>query len=239
MRGVRAFKYGIPKGGFLSSIWREDKSRRVPAFTAVSPNPLSAAVFQQMPMRDTDGTPSSARRVLCMAPVSGRRRRQMDVSSPDDCARIQLQRGRHHRATSGAPCNSNRPGIARNRLPPCPSAPPLPPPGPDQGRVLTSHGAPDWVAKLSARPSPALSSKHDILVWKVPHFHLWTRRELARLVEDTLVHDSPRSLEAWFDMRKVARMVKDHLRSRANYTDELDALMTIAMSSRSLLGDKH
>ena len=38
----------------------------------------------------------------------------------------------------------------------------------------------------------------------------------------------------WFDMPRVAQMVNDHIAGRANYTDEIDKLLTVAVAQKTL-----
>ena len=69
---------------------------------------------------------------------------------------------------------------------------------------------------------------------KFQHFHHWFRTELAPVVRETVL-DAKDDLRDWFDMRRVERIIGDHLAGRRNYTDEIDALLTIAMTTRTLL----
>jgi hypothetical protein len=55
------------------------------------------------------------------------------------------------------------------------------------------------------------------------------RDEISSFVRDVLIHDRTDTLAAWFDMVRVSAMVTDHLAGRANYTDEIDKIMTVAM----------
>lgn len=51
MRGVRAFKYVMPKGGFLTPELAKQMNESAAAFSTTSSNPLSATLFHQMPFQ--------------------------------------------------------------------------------------------------------------------------------------------------------------------------------------------
>jgi hypothetical protein len=61
------------------------------------------------------------------------------------------------------------------------------------------------------------------------------RGELSDFVRDTLLPSAGSDLGRWFDARRVARLVEDHIAGRGNYTEELDKLTTIALASARLL----
>jgi asparagine synthase (glutamine-hydrolysing) len=103
-----------------------------------------------------------------------------------------------------------------------------------KAEYLTSHGAPDWMARLGARlPAPLLETRF-LGVDKFQHFRFWTRRDLANFVRDTLVQDDHGELGEWVDLTRIRRMVDDHIDGYANYTNEIDRLLTI-VTARKLL----
>ena len=104
-----------------------------------------------------------------------------------------------------------------------------------KAEYLTSHGAPDWLARLSGRLPETMLETTFLGFDKFQHFRYWIRHELADFVRQTLIHSSPDELEPWFDTRRTAQMVDDHIEGRANYTDEIDKSMTLALACRSLL----
>jgi hypothetical protein len=105
-----------------------------------------------------------------------------------------------------------------------------------KAEYLTSHGAPNWLAALSAAVPRGLVETRFLGVDKFQHFRVWIRNELSGFVRDILMPAGNRDLDPWFDMRRVAAMVDDHVAGRANYTDELDKIVTVAVAQRALLG---
>jgi asparagine synthase (glutamine-hydrolysing) len=104
-----------------------------------------------------------------------------------------------------------------------------------KAEYLTNHGAPHWLAGATASGAGSLVERAFRGRNKFQHFHLWFRRELADVVRGTLLDAKQWNLQAWFDMPTVERMVEDHLHGRANYTEEIDRLLTVAVASRRLL----
>ena len=70
---------------------------------------------------------------------------------------------------------------------------------------------------------------------KFQHFRFWMRRELAGLVRETLIHEDNGDLKNWFDMRRVSQIVNDHIAGHANYTNEIDKLLTITTAQKLLI----
>jgi asparagine synthase (glutamine-hydrolysing) len=98
----------------------------------------------------------------------------------------------------------------------------------------TGPGAPQWLPRLTeyrgwSPVEPLFRGRH-----KFQHFHRWFRCELAAFVATTIM-DAHGCLREWFDMRAVESMIRDHTTGRGNYTDELDLLLTVAVTSRRLL----
>jgi asparagine synthase (glutamine-hydrolysing) len=100
-----------------------------------------------------------------------------------------------------------------------------------KAEYMTSHGAPNWMASLSAH-TPFLETMflgRD----KFQHFRHWMRHELSGFVREVLLRDKTNDMSSFLDMRRVSAMVHDHIDGRANYTDELDKLMTVSMIPRA------
>lgn len=234
MRGVRAFKFRLPKGDFLSPSIRASIDQAHRTFTDEAPaHPLSFTLFQQAPnqgfgryaiersqvLMRSPFLSEDVVRSLYQAPLATRAstdlverllasRRRL-ISLPTDIGRL----GRGPRALRAAR-HAYRRAIVK-------------------AEYLTSHGAPDWMAALSAHV-PLLETVflgRD----KFQHFRLWMRGPLATMVREILTGDGRASLEPWFDTGRVAAMVDDHVAGRANYTDEIDRLLTVALVQRTLL----
>jgi asparagine synthase (glutamine-hydrolysing) len=234
MRGVRAFKATVPKGGFLDPGLENVTTASATAFSRISPNPLTAALFQQMPLQGygryaversqlVTSTPflaDDAVEWLYRAPAAVREsiesaatvigRRPDLLSIPTDVGVLGTGPTAIRRAW--------RRGVVK-------------------AEYLTSHGAPDWLANLSARLPASLLETRFLGADKFNHFRFWIRRDLAQFVRDVLVHDQDTGLGTWFDMTRVAAMVDEHIAGRANYTDEIDKLLTVTIAQKTLFKD--
>ena len=236
MRGVRAFKFKLPKGDFVRPSLRALMADARQSFSATAAwHPLSYTLFQQAPhqgygryaiersqvvMRspflDNDVVTS-----LYQAPVAMRTslepvlqvlsRRPELVALPTDIGCL----GRGPRVTQRARQAYRRAVV--------------------KAEYLTSHGAPDWMAALTTR-IPVLETAflgRD----KFQHFRLWTRNELAPFVRETLRRNRE-SLDPWFDMSRVAQMVEQHVAGAANYTAQIDQVVTVGLLHETLLDQK-
>lgn len=231
MRGVRAFKYVMPKGGFITPELSKQMNESAAVFSTTTSNPLSAALFHQMPFQGYGRYAIERSQVVMRSPFLA-----------DEVIRWLYQ--------APAAVRESRAGAAavigrRPDLLAIPTDLGLLGTGPSfirrvsrraliKAEYLTSHGAPDWLAMLSARLPGALMETRFLGVDKFQHFRFWMRHDLAGFVRETLIHDSNGDLRAWFDMPRVAQMVNDHIDGRANYTDEIDKLLTVALAQKTL-----
>jgi asparagine synthase (glutamine-hydrolysing) len=229
MRGVRAFKFRVPKGDFVDRTVGEQITEVGETFRgAADIHPLSYTLFHQLPYQGygryaversqlLTRSPFLANGVVnavYQAPVASRTsielvlrvlmQRPGLLAIPTDTGRL---------GHSPRPISLLRQGYRRVLV---------------KSEYLTSHGAPDWMAALSARLP--LLERGFLGRDKFQHFRIWMRNELSSFVRDVLFRDDQRdTLAAWFDMRRVSMMVTDHIAGRANYTEEIDKLMTVAM----------
>jgi asparagine synthase (glutamine-hydrolysing) len=232
MRGVRAFKFRVPRGRFIN---RElDQQMRVSAadFSPTGLNPLSTALFNQMPLQGYGRYAIERSQVAMRSPfladevVRWLYRAPAGVrASMQGAIAVIGQRPELLAIPTDLGLLGRRPRVFRNAL--------------RKARIkaeyLTSHGAPDWLARLSSRfPSFSLETRF-LGVDKFHHFRRWIRRDLAGFVREA-IQGSASSLKTWFDMVRVAEMVTDHIDGRANYTDEIDKILTIATIENVLFG---
>ena len=98
-----------------------------------------------------------------------------------------------------------------------------------KSEYLIGHGAPDWCAAMLTRV-PFVEAQF-VGRDKFQHFRRWLRNELAGFVRGVLLDGDRDRLTPWFDTRRVTTMVEDHLAGRANYTDEIDKLVTVSIMS--------
>jgi asparagine synthase (glutamine-hydrolysing) len=229
MRGVRAFKYTMPKGEFLPAALTATIDASAAAFSTSSRHPLSAALFQQIPYQGYGRYAIERSQVamrapfladdvvtwLYRAPAAARaaaapaiiRRRPALLDIPTDVGALGPGRGVMRRR------------IRRALI---------------KAEYLTSHGAPDWLAAIGARVPEAVLETRFLGVDKFQHFRFWMRRDLSGFVRDTLIGDSGNGLDELFDMTAVRRMVEAQIDGRANYTNELDKLLTLAVVRKRL-----
>jgi asparagine synthase (glutamine-hydrolysing) len=231
MRGVRAFKYALPGGDFVSPELAAHVEESAATFTPSSSNALSAALFQQVPYQGYGRYAIERSQVrvqspfldpevikwLYRAPAATREspataaaviaRRPDLLSIPTDGGLLGGRRSWWRHASRRALIKSE---------------------------YLTSHGAPDWLAKLSSALPAHVIETRFLGVDKFHHFRFWIRHDLADLVRDTLATHRD-GLAAWFDMPRVQRMVSDHIAGRANHTDAIDKLLTVAIVQKRLL----
>jgi asparagine synthase (glutamine-hydrolysing) len=233
MRGVRAFKYVIPRGDFIAPELVAQMRASATAFSETSSHALSAALFQQLPFQGYGRFAIERSQVVMRAPfladdvVTWLYRAPADTRGSMACATavigrrpdlltIPTDRGLLGKGPSGIR------RAARTAL--------------IKAEYLTSHGAPDWLARLAARLPAATLEKRFLGVDKFQHFRFWMRRDLANLVRETLLDGVTSAfLRNWFDMRRVETMVNDHIDGRANHTDAIDKLLTVALTGKTLL----
>jgi asparagine synthase (glutamine-hydrolysing) len=235
MRGVRAFKYALPKGGFINHDIVNQVRMSADRFSPPSSSPLSAALFQQLPHQgygryaversqvrvETPFLDPEVVRWLYQAPagiresgataaaIISRRPELLDIPTDAGLLGVQPSWWRH---------------VLRRSV--------------VKAEYLTSHGAPDWCARLSSALPARMLETRFLGVDKFHHFRFWTRRHLAGLVRDTLSGQDRHELATWFDMRRVNQMVEEHIEGRANHTDAIDKLLTVAVARETLLASR-
>jgi asparagine synthase (glutamine-hydrolysing) len=231
MRGVRAFKWVEPKGGFLSTELFHEMHACRDELARAPQHPISAALFQQAPMQGYGRNAIERSQLVMRHPFladdvvrwlyrSPAKRREADDTAfavigrrpellgiPTDRGLIAGQRSRMRKATREALVKAE---------------------------YLTSHGAPSWLSRVSARLPDALLETRFLGVDKFQHFRYWTRRDLAPFVRDTLSAAKHGDLGRWFEMSRVSSMAADHVSGRANYMDEIDKLLTLAVAQKTL-----
>lgn len=238
MRGVRAFKFNAPRGDFLT---RELQSRAADAetlFGKCSQNPISAALFQQIPSQGYGRYAIERSQAQTLTPFLAddvvqwlyRARPELRASVSAAVAVIERRPALLTIPTDQGLLDSSLWPIAnlrryKRRLI-------------VKAEYLTSHGAPNWLARFSSALPDAMLETRFLGRDKFQHFRYWMRRELASGLEQLLVHDFDKGLDRWFNRSKVADMVARHIAGAANFTDELDKLATIATAQRCLLSNR-
>jgi asparagine synthase (glutamine-hydrolysing) len=236
MRGVRAFKYQQLRGDFVAPSIVSAAAQSAALFAqAASTSPLSFVLFHQMPLQGYGRLAIERSQVEMRAPfladdvirwlyqapaatraaeetvkaVVGRRPELLDV--PTDTGRL---------GTDGALPSALRRASRRLVV---------------KAEYLTSHGAPDWLAAVSAALPSGLLETRFLGRDKFHHFKLWIRHQLAGFVRESVHDTGTADLGEFFDMHRVRRMVDDHIGGRRNYTDEIDKVITVVLARRTLL----
>lgn len=235
LRGVRAFKCAMPKGDFVRPELVATMSNSAEEFSnsGIS-HPVSYALFCQMPVQGYGRYAVERSQMRMRAPFLANDVVQSIYQAPVDSGRA-VARSRQ--------VIGRRPGLLsipteRGVL------------GEDTGlttrvrstyrkivikaEYMTSHGASDLMARVSSSLPKELLETRFLGRDKFAHFRIWMRNELSGFVRETLL-GSRDSLATWFETRKIEAMVDEHVRGRANYTDELDKLLTVAVACRTLL----
>jgi asparagine synthase (glutamine-hydrolysing) len=237
MRGVRAFKFRAPKGDFIQPPLRDTMATVAQTFAEpVQWNPLSYTLFHQLPKQGFSRYAVERSQVLMRSPfLANAVVRTLYQSTPETRSSIDvvLKVLSRRPGLISVPTDTGRLGYGSQTIARVRQA---------YRRVMvkaeymTSHGAPDWMAAISARVRPLETAflGRD----KFQHFRHWMRNELSGFVRDSLRGSDGEALATWFDMRKVSRMVEDHIAGRANYTDELDKVMTMATVRQTIASGK-
>jgi len=238
MRGVRAFKAQVPAGDFIRTPLRDSMLEVRHAFARMTQqhHPLSFALFEQLPHQGYGRYAVERSQVLMRSPfLANRVVTALYQAPPETRTSIDtvMQILRRRPALAWIPTDLGRLG---RRSPAIRAIQQRYRRAVVKAEYLTSHGAPHWLAKVSSQV-PFLETAflgRD----KFQHFRLWLRHELAEVVREVLTDDTQVELNAWFDMRRVSEMVDDHIAGRANYTAEIDNVLTLAVLCHTIEGTR-
>jgi asparagine synthase (glutamine-hydrolysing) len=104
-----------------------------------------------------------------------------------------------------------------------------------KAEYLTSHGASHSLALLSGCLPEGVLETRFLGVDKFQHFRYWIRSSISTYVQDVLRPGDDSRLAEWFDLQRVAVIVNEHVAGRRNYTDEIDKVLTVALTYKLLL----
>ena len=240
MRGVRAFKFVEPAGDFLNPEMAQHVAQARNRFDEGSrlvDNPLSYSLFRQMPLQGYGRYAIERSQLRMRSPFISNEVVSALYAAP---ATIRASRDawlsviRLRPELLAIPTDM---GLLGGSAPPLQFARRLQRKVVVKAEYLLSHGAPNWVAALTAA-NPGRQLERLVLGRnKFQHFRRWLRTDLAGQVRDTL--SSPDAgLDAWFDSKRIETMVEDHIAGRGNYTEEIDKLMTVTHAQRVLFRDQ-
>jgi len=92
----------------------------------------------------------------------------------------------------------------------------------------SSHGMPDWIARISPLGLGRLLDKLFLGRNKFQHFYKWSRSTLQTYINEIL----PWGIEnmgEFFDTTLIQKMLQDHKKGKSNYIDEIDNLLKLAL----------
>ena len=234
MRGVRAFKFAVPEGGFIRAGLIQLMRESAAAFRPSGSSAISGALFHQVPWQGYGRYAIERSQVMTRTPFLDDDVVQWLYRAPAE-VRASVQ--------AAAAVIGQRPGLLE-----FPTDAGVLGRGPAAVRrewrravikaeYMTSHGAPGWLARLSAALPAALLETRFLGVDKFYHFRHWTRGPLAPIVRDILA-DGRDGLGEWFDTRRIESMVEDHIAGRANHLDAIDKLMDVCTARNVLFADQ-
>jgi asparagine synthase (glutamine-hydrolysing) len=98
-----------------------------------------------------------------------------------------------------------------------------------------SHGMPRFMASVDKRLGPLGLERNFLGRNKYYHLHRWFRDELSPYVRDILLAERTLSRE-YLERKAVTRSVNAHIAGIENNTYVIDALLTMELTNRLLLG---
>jgi asparagine synthase (glutamine-hydrolysing) len=235
LRGFRAFNSSRPRGEFLARELARRVEDATHTFSVMSETrPLSFALFHQAPsgygryaIERSQVTVRSPFLDNHVAKVLYRRRvsfRDSELSTfliarrRPDLLRIATDRGMLGR---GGPLARKARRLHREML--------------FKAEYLTGHGAPHWIAALTSRNPGQLLERSFMGRHKFLHPRPWVRDGLRDYVRDALLGNDSTALAAHLDFARVKAMFEQHVAGERNYWEELDRLLTAALTCRVLL----
>jgi asparagine synthase (glutamine-hydrolysing) len=99
----------------------------------------------------------------------------------------------------------------------------------------TGHGAPHWVAALTRYSAAQNLERLFVGRHKFLHPRPWVRSGLGEYARRVLIDENLAPLAAHVDLGRVKAMLQRQLSGDRNYWEELDKLITIALTCRLLL----
>ena len=237
LRGFRAFKGSVPNGQFLTQEFTARVGEALKSFESLtSTNPLSFTLFHQAPAGY--GRYALERsQVTVRSPFLDDRltallyRAPRQVSAGVDPSTVLIQRKAPHllsiatdRGFLGRGGSFGR-GVRRAHREFL-----------FKGEYLTGHGAPHRVAALTAGRAGRLLERAFVGRHKFLHPRIWMRGSLGQYANDTVMAEAKDSLAPFVDERAIVGMLAEHRLGSRNYWAEIDKLLTVALSARSMFG---
>jgi len=235
LRGVRAFKFVEPSGGFLHPDLHEFVEEARNTFNRMNKmNRVSFAPFQQAPHQSYGRLSIERSQVIPRTPFLDNEVVSLVYQAAEtvdgfalaetiiahfrpDLLTIPTDRG--YLGLDGTLIRAGR-RVCREAL--------------FKAEYLISHGAPDWVVRRSnllrlLRLEKKLLGRH-----KFYHLRLWMRERLPGEIREILTYNSQSALSPYVNHKSLERILNDHFQERKNYTAEIDNILTLALTSKLL-----
>jgi asparagine synthase (glutamine-hydrolysing) len=235
LRGHRAFKYEIPRGGFLNpelQSYLEEARTTFQALDAI--DPVTFTLFKQAPSLGYGRLGIERSQVILRSPfMDNDLVKLVYQASPhllknemlssiiistynNNLLKIPTDRGL---CVDGCRFGNMTRQLYRKAL--------------IKGEYTSGHGMPNWLAAISGYGFRRLLENSFIGRDKFQHFHIWTRKYFAGYVSD-LTLAGGECLDRFFDRGRIEKMMRDHQAGRRNYTSEIDKIMTLTLGHMDL-----
>ena len=233
-RGVRAFKYEIPKGAFVRpSLMPELHAARTTVQELEITDAVTFALFHQAPSQGYGRLAVERSQIILRTPFMDNDLVKLVYQAPkhllqdeklavaiisrykSDLLKIPTDRGL---LGGGSQVRGVIRQLHREAL--------------YRAEYFTSHGMPNWMAAISRFGLNGFLERSFLGRHKFQHFRLWTQKRFAGYITDVLLQGAE-DLKEFFDGSQVESMVRAHLAGRQNYIDEIDKIMTLSLGYRT------
>jgi asparagine synthase (glutamine-hydrolysing) len=107
-----------------------------------------------------------------------------------------------------------------------------------QADYCYKSGMPQWLEQLHYTFRILQPQRWFIGLHRFQHFRVWFRQQLASYVQEMLL-DASTAARPYFNRPFVEHMVARHLKGDRNYTDDIERVLTIELTYRTLLETPH
>jgi asparagine synthase (glutamine-hydrolysing) len=236
LRGDRAFKCRMPRGGFVTDVLRAPLHEAERTFLALAAtHPVTFAMFRQLPWQSGGRLAVERSQLVLRTPFTDNELVRLVYRAPAllraGTAASLAVIGRHAPQLLRIPTDR---GLLATDTGLVSAVRRLKHEALFKAEYWSTHGMPSWLARWSRfglRPvlEHAFAGQH-----KFQHFSVWSRTTLASYLRAVLLEGAP-ALDAFVERRAVERMLAQHLSGQRNYLDELDKLLALTLAGRMLL----
>jgi asparagine synthase (glutamine-hydrolysing) len=232
LRGVRAFKFAEPAEGILHPDLKEYVEETGDTFERLSKmNKASFAVFQQAPHQSYGRFAIERSQLVPRTPFLDKELVRHMYRAPDTLNGFTLAAaiiGRSRPDLLGIPTDRGFLGnggalskacrrVYRQAL--------------FKAEYWVGPGAPDWLGSLNGKLFAPLE-KNILGRHKFYHLRQWIRDFLSEQVRDILKCEAKLTLSPYLNQKRLEEHMNKHLQGSKNYTNEMDAILTLALVGR-------